>query len=376
MRAYAFPDVTLVLAPCAAALSLALVGCGRSDAPPSTVTLASGAAVVVPATTTAGTAEETPSAISSPLPARIVGGTAPASAPVATPVPAPGLPRPAAPSAVTVEATPPLAPSSLVTNAEVVRLAKQALAEAVIIDRIQRGPSNLDITPDALVSLRQQGVSEGVLLAMLEASPRPGPTGPLGNSDVIQMVRRGQTEEQILATIRVGRTAFDLRTDQLVSLRAGGVPQRVIGAMLEAQASDRAGASTSGTEPRLSPGVARGQGADGPASARVVDAQRAPEPAVPARSPAPNESRTIRLSSSRDLVFAQGQVRYERRNPGGDVHPESFDVPCSEVLSWQPGAFDLSLRVVLRNGARYTFDVRNLQMSQLTAAFRSACGQR
>jgi hypothetical protein len=55
------------------------------------------------------------------------------------------------------------------TNEDVVRMVKAGLAESTIFLAIEQNPTDFDTTPDALISLRGQGVSEKVLDAMLAA---------------------------------------------------------------------------------------------------------------------------------------------------------------------------------------------------------------
>jgi hypothetical protein len=54
----------------------------------------------------------------------------------------------------------------------------------------------------------------------------------LTNDVVISMVKAGLSESLVIAKIRASTTKFDLRADTLISLKAAGVPERVIEAML------------------------------------------------------------------------------------------------------------------------------------------------
>lgn len=54
----------------------------------------------------------------------------------------------------------------------------------------------------------------------------------LTNDAVITMVKAGLSENLILAKIRSTTTKFDVRAETLVSLKAAGVPERVIEAMV------------------------------------------------------------------------------------------------------------------------------------------------
>jgi hypothetical protein len=54
----------------------------------------------------------------------------------------------------------------------------------------------------------------------------------LTNDGVITMVKAGLSESLVLTKIRATTTNFDLRTDTLVGLKAAGVPEPVIEAMV------------------------------------------------------------------------------------------------------------------------------------------------
>jgi len=58
------------------------------------------------------------------------------------------------------------------SNADVVSMVKNGLPERTIIRAVQAGPSAFDITPDALVTLHNDGISEKILDAMIAASKR------------------------------------------------------------------------------------------------------------------------------------------------------------------------------------------------------------
>ena len=58
-----------------------------------------------------------------------------------------------------------------ITNADVIEMVKAGIGDAVIIDMVQRAKSHsLDATPKALIELKQSGVSDGVLAAIVGSS--------------------------------------------------------------------------------------------------------------------------------------------------------------------------------------------------------------
>jgi|SRR5579863_4664918 len=58
-------------------------------------------------------------------------------------------------------------------NAAVVKMAKAGLGDDVIVSMVQGQPGHYELTPDTLVSLKQQGVSEKVLAAMAAKNAAP-----------------------------------------------------------------------------------------------------------------------------------------------------------------------------------------------------------
>ena len=62
-------------------------------------------------------------------------------------------------------------------NADIVKMVKAGLAENTIVLAIQNKPSSFDTNPEELIRLKEQGVSQAVLNAMLNAS-NPAPAAP------------------------------------------------------------------------------------------------------------------------------------------------------------------------------------------------------
>lgn len=79
-----------------------------------------------------------------------------AQAPAAAPDAAPAAAQPAAPTGPTM------------TNDNVIKLVKAKLPESVIIKKIANSNCAFDTEPDALIKLKQAGVSEGVIDAMVD----------------------------------------------------------------------------------------------------------------------------------------------------------------------------------------------------------------
>jgi len=67
-----------------------------------------------------------------------------------------------------------IAQDEVMTNDEVISLTKAGLAGSVIIGKIRTSKSNFDMSTDALIKLKQSGVPDDVVTAMLEAKSGKG----------------------------------------------------------------------------------------------------------------------------------------------------------------------------------------------------------
>lgn len=61
------------------------------------------------------------------------------------------------------------AQGEVMTNDEVIALAKAGLSPSIIIGKIRTSKSNFDLSTDSLIKLKQAGVSDDIVAAMLEA---------------------------------------------------------------------------------------------------------------------------------------------------------------------------------------------------------------
>jgi hypothetical protein len=79
----------------------------------------------------------------------------------------------------------------------------------------------LVVVAAAAVPARAQGVNQS-----------PATSTTLTNASVVKLVRAGFKEKTVIAIINVRPVSFDLSPDRLIELKKGGVPERVILAML------------------------------------------------------------------------------------------------------------------------------------------------
>jgi len=71
--------------------------------------------------------------------------------------------------ALTIGASTVVRAQETMTNDEVISLTKAGLAGSVIIGKIRTSKTNFDMSTDALIKLKQSGVGDDVVTAMLEA---------------------------------------------------------------------------------------------------------------------------------------------------------------------------------------------------------------
>lgn len=58
------------------------------------------------------------------------------------------------------------------TNADIIRMVKSGLAEGVVISAIEANDSSFDVSADALIALKQAGISQNIIAAMLASASR------------------------------------------------------------------------------------------------------------------------------------------------------------------------------------------------------------
>lgn len=74
------------------------------------------------------------------------------------------------------------AQGEVMTNDEVITLAKAGLSPSIIVGKIRSGKSDFDLSTDSLIKLKQAGVSDDIVAAMLEAKSGKSIASPAGAS--------------------------------------------------------------------------------------------------------------------------------------------------------------------------------------------------
>lgn len=96
--------------------------------------------------------------------------------------------------------------AEVLTNDAVVTMVKAGLGEDLIISKIQTSPQAFDVSTNGILKLKSDGVSEGIIKAMVEASAPPAPPGAktaeaIGREtqEAIGLYRQGKIGEAVTA---------------------------------------------------------------------------------------------------------------------------------------------------------------------------------
>ncbi len=128
------------------------------------------------------------------------------------------------------------------TNSSVVQMVKAGLSESVVVDAIHTQPHQFSLSAGDLIALKQSGVSDAILAAMLTANGSPSGASAgagiaqqmLTNNSIVQMVKSGQSESFIAAAIQKQPHQFSVFPADLVALNQAGVSKPILEAMMTA----------------------------------------------------------------------------------------------------------------------------------------------
>lgn len=70
----------------------------------------------------------------------------------------------------------------VMTNSEVISLSKAGLSSSIIIDKIRTSKTNFDMSTDGLIKLKQAGIPDDIVTAMLAAKSGKAPSAPAAAS--------------------------------------------------------------------------------------------------------------------------------------------------------------------------------------------------
>ena len=115
------------------------------------------------------------------------------------------------------------------TNDDVPNLVKSGLSEEFILNLIEQPGSILSGDPVRLVELKNRGVSERLIAAVVKNSP---PDAPMTNNAVVQLVKAGFSEAFIIDLLGQRRGAFSTGAGRIVELKQAGVSERILAVMV------------------------------------------------------------------------------------------------------------------------------------------------
>jgi len=91
-------------------------------------------------------------------------------------------------------------PQSKLTNKDVVEMSKAGMAEAIILAKINNSSTDFDTSPTALQELKNSGISDAVILAMVQPAKSSGTTQNTpnnGGSNPVEIVIPDGTEIEV-----------------------------------------------------------------------------------------------------------------------------------------------------------------------------------
>ena len=101
------------------------------------------------------------------------------------------------------------AQDEVMTNDEVISLSKAGLSPGIIISKIRSGKSNFDLSTDSLIKLKQSGVPDDIVAAMLEAK-----SGKPSSSAISNTMAGGDDPNNPMAKHSYGIYLYEVRGER------------------------------------------------------------------------------------------------------------------------------------------------------------------
>ena len=160
--------------------------------------------------------------------------------------------------------------------------------------------------------------------------PVPGAgASSIGNADVIEMVGAQFSETTIVAAIQANPTDFDVAPKALLTLKSAGVPERVIEAMLAAEAAKKQG-------PTQAAAVVATDAVAAPSAAAPTAAAPTPEPAADADGAT---TATMSPEAMAALSRMLERLASESSEPEAKTAEAEAEAEAEEVASTVPRAW-------------------------------------
>lgn len=115
------------------------------------------------------------------------------------------------------------------SNADVVKLTKAGLSDDFILNVIDQQGSRLSSDVSSLVELKDNGVNERIIGAIVRKSPS---SEPLNSDSVLRLARAGFSDNFILDLMDRQPVKFSASASRIVELKQAGVSERILSRMV------------------------------------------------------------------------------------------------------------------------------------------------
>jgi hypothetical protein len=119
---------------------------------------------------------------------------------------------------------------SPLSNADVIKLAKAGMSEDFILNSINQQGSQFSTDDSSLVEMKNAGVNERILTAMVRKGPPP--QEPLNSESVMRLARAGFSDDFLAFLLQQQPGRFDTDANNVVALKRAGVSERILSLMM------------------------------------------------------------------------------------------------------------------------------------------------
>jgi hypothetical protein len=116
------------------------------------------------------------------------------------------------------------------TNPDLIKLAGAGLSEQFILDMVQKEGGRLSADVSSLIELKQGGVSERIITAVVNKAPAPAEAP---NTDsVLRLVKAGFSDNFVIDLLNRRPGKFDTSAARIIELKNAGVSERLLAQMV------------------------------------------------------------------------------------------------------------------------------------------------
>ena len=200
--------------------------------------------------------------------------------------------------------------------------------------------------------MRPFSIAVVALLGLLVVTPALA-QDVMTNQSVVDMLKAGLTERVIVAKIRTSATNFDVSTEALIALKKGGVPEKVIEAMMSpTAAASPAPAAPAGAPPAASVAAVAPGTMAAPARPTVFHVVAGKEVELMAAGTEVQTNRARYAGRSTEVVIGGNKAKYRTgdRQPTFVITAAPNEMP---LVRLEPGKNDRNLKVGSGSSAPY-----------------------